>query len=354
MVSEYTDKVNQFRALLEQAKNECGGCEMMLVVAGGGLGDQVITSAIVSRLADACNLRSCMISPAAQRITHTNSAVEVLQGHPAGPVYASSCGLPRELLIAVACEAKVNVLDWRHVTMVYWKGEQPQNYAQWARLYDGMPQTLGELASWGVHFEEVFRMSSELGALKQKDYYVNTADTPASHIAFPYAVVHAEPAGLPNHKGFWWQAEALVSTMKEAFPRLALCQIGARHDRTLAGMIDQRGLSVPDTSLLIKRAALFIGCDSGPMYIAHAHCVPSILFFGPTHQSFFAWEENLNLQYPTTNCPPCWFSGGDWHWECKIRSDHCVNMPHWEDEEVVKAIGEYTGRSLEAWEKQDQ
>jgi ADP-heptose:LPS heptosyltransferase len=47
-------------------------------------------------------------------------------------------------------------------------------------------------------------------------------------------------------------------------------------------------LKITSVAAIIERAAIYIGCDSGPMHILHAVTTPSVLLFGPTAPGRFA------------------------------------------------------------------
>ncbi len=84
---------------------------------------------------------------------------------------------------------------------------------------------------------------------------------------------------------------------------------------------------------MIKRCALFLTNDSGPMHIACAYKVPVVAIFGPTTKElgFFPYGDQSAVVQVDLECRPCALHGGNRcpleHFECmkKITSDMVVS-----------------------------
>jgi len=97
-----------------------------------------------------------------------------------------------------------------------------------------------------------------------------------------------------------WGAENLaalaVRLVRDARARVAL--IGAEGDRAVEERVRAASpesilpcagrLNLMETRELIRRAALFVGPDSGPMHLAASTPTPIVAWFGPTLPAHFA------------------------------------------------------------------
>lgn len=82
----------------------------------------------------------------------------------------------------------------------------------------------------------------------------------------------------------------------------------------ITAVAGDRVLMAPPTDLrelatLLRRAALFLGCDSGPAHLAAALDVPCVSVFGPTDPArngpYGARSSSVQLE-PLLDCQPCW------------------------------------------------
>lgn len=75
---------------------------------------------------------------------------------------------------------------------------------------------------------------------------------------------------------------------------------------------------------VIKRCAAFVGNDSGPMHIARALRIPTLVFFGPTDPRQFDLNGHA-LMYRALECSPCHFYGTarcpKGHFRCMLELD---------------------------------
>lgn len=117
---------------------------------------------------------------------------------------------------------------------------------------------------------------------------------------------------LWRHKQ-WPYYEDLIEHIVQAYPRLFICIIGTQEDelpKATSNVIDLRGkLTLPELAWVLKRAHLVIGNDCGPMHVAAALNVPSIVIFGPAciiKNSYIGTA--LTLCAGNLKCWPCQYS----------------------------------------------
>ena len=76
--------------------------------------------------------------------------------------------------------------------------------------------------------------------------------------------------------------------------------------------------SLSQTVALLKRCALYIGDDSGPMHLASASGIPVIALFGPScPHRFSPWTQKKQVLWKQLPCSPCSTAGaGENHADC--------------------------------------
>lgn len=62
-------------------------------------------------------------------------------------------------------------------------------------------------------------------------------------------------------------------------------------------------LSLEESATVIKNAALFVGCDSGPTHLATCLGTPSVALFGPSDAG--KWADSSEIHQVVQNLPPC-------------------------------------------------
>ena len=84
----------------------------------------------------------------------------------------------------------------------------------------------------------------------------------------------------------------------------AEAEIRALYGRPIRSLVGQ--LNLIELREAIRRAALFIGPDSGPMHIAASTPTPIVAYFGPTLPAHFApWKAKATLLEKSFDCRPC-------------------------------------------------
>jgi lipopolysaccharide heptosyltransferase II len=115
-----------------------------------------------------------------------------------------------------------------------------------------------------------------------------------------------------------WGAENLIElTSKLArLPEIRIILVGSAEDRErengilakvqapVLSLVGKANLS--ELQEVIRRSALFVGTDSGPMHIAAAASTPIVALFGPTLPANFApWRAKAILIEKELECRPC-------------------------------------------------
>ncbi len=106
----------------------------------------------------------------------------------------------------------------------------------------------------------------------------------------------------------------LIKTILKKYPKAHICIIGSQED-DLPGEVprsqnitDLRGhLSLSQTAWVLKYLNIAIGNDCGPMHIADAVRLPSVVIFGPTCELKNRYIYGIPL-YLEVNCRPCQYS----------------------------------------------
>jgi ADP-heptose:LPS heptosyltransferase len=105
-------------------------------------------------------------------------------------------------------------------------------------------------------------------------------------------------------------------------------------------LIGDRGVLAPPTTIrqlaaLLRRSALYVGTDSGPMHLASALGVPTVGLFGPSDPVRFApYRQPARVVRRDLPCSPCGKP------VCRYRTVEC--MASIEVAEVLEAIGSVT------------
>ena len=102
-----------------------------------------------------------------------------------------------------------------------------------------------------------------------------------------------------------WQ-EA-IDRFRHARPELPVVQIGEAPARRLGGVVDLCGaLSFRQAALIIRRSALFVGTESGPMHAANAVGANAlILWGGVTLPEFAGYPDRHRVICKYVACAPC-------------------------------------------------
>lgn len=95
-----------------------------------------------------------------------------------------------------------------------------------------------------------------------------------------------------------WEASNYVELIKSLGANFRIFMIGGKEDSANADFISKNFeryvfsvtglLTMSESAELIRRADLFIGADSGPLYLAEAVGTPTLSLFGPTNPLFSA------------------------------------------------------------------
>jgi hypothetical protein len=112
-----------------------------------------------------------------------------------------------------------------------------------------------------------------------------------------------------------WPSESWQATMARlatSHPRLRLVQVGTRTSSpAIAGAVDLRGkTSFREACLVLKRARLFIGTESGLMHAANAVGAPALILWGGlTLPEFIGYPQCQRTLCKYVACAPCGNNG---------------------------------------------
>lgn len=140
---------------------------------------------------------------------------------------------------------------------------------------------------------------------------------PGVQIQDGWPIICIAPAGKKEHHlrhKRWPYFAELAKTLLDAVPTLQIRLIGGKDDEgdgffpEAPGLVDLRGrLTLSETAWVLRQSALAVGNDCGPMHIADAVRVPSIVLFGPTCElKNGPWQSGIPMS-SDLKCRPCQF-----------------------------------------------
>jgi ADP-heptose:LPS heptosyltransferase len=128
-------------------------------------------------------------------------------------------------------------------------------------------------------------------------------------------IVGIHPGGMPSRR---WPEESFAEAMMRIGSELG-CRFvitGGREERDLAKRLSSVGnavdlsgrLGIMETGAVIKRCALYISNDTGPMHMAAALGTPLVAIFGPGDVTRFDprnISDKVRVLYKRRECAPC-------------------------------------------------
>lgn len=110
--------------------------------------------------------------------------------------------------------------------------------------------------------------------------------------------------------------DAVVSRLRRSIPGLQFVQLGARTSEPIAScdvrLLDRT--TVAEAAGLIAGARLHLDNEGGLVHLAACLGTRSVVVFGPTPASFFAYPSDVAVQPPT--CGDCWWTTRTWMDSC--------------------------------------
>lgn len=216
----------------------------------------------------------------------------------------------------------------------------------------GMSQwdLLSETAGFPVTPDDLFVATN---AVVMGDHGLSTL--PASPLLDGCVTIHNGEGGTGKTKLLPRDVPTAIAAalIAEGIP---VAQVGVRDDKKepmTRGVMDLRGLRLPETAAVIQKARMHVDVEGGLVYVARAVQTPSVVFFGPTPRSFFAFYGNAN--YTRGICPfredsrHCWWSTRNWAKRCPLGFKNCVNLPQAETATrmVMNALHSQGGARIE-------
>lgn len=331
---------------LRPHKNASGSLRVLVLLGGGGLGDALLFSAMLAELR--ARLAPCeivlffekgVVEALYEGSPHVTCAVSGHWGMLQDTLQAMRwagifdlvvdiyCFLPRYLV----CERSRIDMD-RH-------GMWLEGNRQLADIIDRFSSNHGMALldrACGIH---VFDLLGAVAGLPLR------ADSPLAFSPDPAALATVRALALPQdyvtvrdgaNPGDLAAARAMgTARATKQLPQakwdeicadlraqgLAIIQVGDKGDTELAGAdLDLRGQTgLSALCFIMKGAVAHIDTEGGLVHFARASNRTSIVFFGPTSDSFFGYPANLNLSSP--QCGHCWYSSASWVARCPVQPD---------------------------------
>ncbi len=233
----------------------------------------------------------------------------------------------------------------------------PHKMLHLACFLAGIPRRVGYDRKWGFLLNRKMRDDRDLGGKHEVEYTMDILHLIGIESAppAPRLCVSAEAedavAGLLDGKGIssdrplvalhpgssnpakiwpYQRYAGLIRKLKtELDCRVAI--LGSKEEEDLAGKIREEAgvdildllgyLSLEELAALLKRSAVFIGNDTGPMHMAAALDVPVIAIFGrnipgvsPTR--WRPWGEKHVVFHETPKCAPCYDTACPYDYRC--------------------------------------
>ncbi len=132
--------------------------------------------------------------------------------------------------------------------------------------------------------------------------------------SFNLIILHISAGNSFRH----WGQENIVKLLSllSQHKELRVILVGSKEDEPVSSRIINQSppvvsnftglLNLRELRFLIRKAAFFIGPDSGPMHIAATTDTPIIAYFGPTLPAHFSpWMKEAVILQKELNCRPC-------------------------------------------------
>ena len=233
-------------------------------------------------------------------------------------------------------------MDLRYVSWLY--GAEPDPYAVKHRWFYEQRDALRRIASLREHTTRI--MLRSLGLPADGDDAIRPSvvggDEPIVTLGgaqctigvwgdqsierASYVVV---ASGLETSLKSWGADRWAAFSAMAAEAEIPLLQVGLKGDLEIPGALDYRGLSLLDTTRLLRHAVVACMVEGGMAHLAAGVGLKTVVLFGPTPIVSFGYPWNINLGQH--DCEPCFWSMPTWRLnQCAIGAPRCVNFfdPH--------------------------
>ncbi len=134
---------------------------------------------------------------------------------------------------------------------------------------------------------------------------------------------------------------ALAQLLKKAYPDVLLVQLGGKNspvfDFVNMSLVGKTKLE--DLPILLNHSLLHIDGESGLVQLSRYLKNRCVVLFGPTDAKVFGQDKNINLSAGACGC--CmWLSGPQWHTDCPLGHEVCLNMVALSPQKVFEAAQE--------------
>lgn len=186
--------------------------------------------------------------------------------------------------------------------------------------------------------------TGNLDLKKLEGYRIQCTDTELLELGLnkPYITINRD-SGWANLLKLWPadRYKQLITRIKNDFPEIQIVTIGEKIDDDLRGMADVDLVGKTDMEQLkavLNNSLLHITSEGFTAHLRHfMSSKPSVVFFGPTLESFYGYPENINFSPCNTECW-CEWKNCNWNLKCIKGTRTCLEeIPV---EEVYNAIHE--------------
>ena len=94
-------------------------------------------------------------------------------------------------------------------------------------------------------------------------------------------------------------------------------QVGESRGETIKGAVNRTGeLSLAESCRLVTGAVFHLGIEGFWNHFCETADTPRCVFFGPTSEIFFGYDDAINIKNEDCNCLNCQWLSGDWMHNC--------------------------------------
>lgn len=118
-----------------------------------------------------------------------------------------------------------------------------------------------------------------------------------------------------------------ITMLKRKRPDLLVVQVGAGNSQLISeidvDLVDKTDLA--EAPWILKNSILHVDGESGLVRMARAMGTTSIVLFGPTSSTYFAYDQNINIV--SKACHDCWWATQSWMSFCPrgLRQPECMH-----------------------------
>lgn len=244
-----------------------------------------------------------------------------------------------EAIVTTFSTAFDRFYDIRYVSRVY--GEPMPKFGEDLKeFYYGWAWSNSRIAALGLHAIDLTLKSTGLedyASIKdiRVDPEVIPELTPQMQVALgpEFIVMHNEGGDLGGLKCLPSEEIAELARFIKEDLQIPVVQLGVATDRVIPGVIDLRGLQIPESAAILSRALLYVGLEGFLSHLAQSVGTRSAVWYTITPRELFFFEGDFTIS--REECPPCFWSPcvrfGRWWDHCQRGLPRCLNLPSIEE-----------------------